>query len=56
MSNKKPRQTAPLSIRIDKQLKADVEALAASDDRSVAKFVQKVLRQYVDGAQKKPRS
>jgi predicted HicB family RNase H-like nuclease len=43
---------APLTIRIDPQLKADLQALARSDDRSLANFVERLLRREVE--KKKP--
>lgn len=42
-----------LSHRIDPQLKADLEALARSDDRSLAKYVQHILQQHVDAERTK---
>lgn len=52
----KSKATAPLSIRIDAQLKADIEALAASDfGRSITNYVEMVLRQHV-AAKREPRA
>lgn len=50
--NEKPRKTAALSHRIDPQLKADLEALAKSENRSLANYVQTILSRYVDGMKK----
>lgn len=50
--NEKPRKTAALSQRIDPQLKADLEALAKSENRSLANYVQTILSRYVDGMKK----
>ena len=50
--NEKPRKTAALSHRIDPQLKADLEALAKSENRSLANYVQTILSRYVDNVKK----
>lgn len=51
----KPNKTAALSHRIDPQLKADLEDLARSDDRSLANYVQRILQQHVEAAKKRKR-
>ncbi len=56
MNEPKPQKSAALSQRIDPQLKADLEALARSDDRSLANYVQRVLQQHVQTAKKKPKT
>lgn len=49
------RQTAPINARIDAQLKADIEALAAQDhNRSISNYIEMVLRMHV--AAKKPKT
>jgi predicted HicB family RNase H-like nuclease len=53
MQDDRPRKTEALSQRIDPQLKADLEALARSADRSLANYVQHILRQHVETAKKK---
>lgn len=46
--------TVPVSVRMDRQLKHDLEELARADaDRPVANFIRMVLRQYVEQAKKK---
>lgn len=52
MSNDKPQKSAALSHRIDPQLKADLESLARSDDRSLANYIQRILQQHVEAAKK----
>jgi len=47
-------KTAPLSIRITPELKAEIERLAEADRRSVAAYVEIVLLEHVK-AQTKPR-
>lgn len=42
----------PYSFRLDLDLKAELEKLAAKDDRSLANYLAKVLRDHV-AAQKK---
>jgi len=54
MPDDKPRKTEALSQRIDPQLKADLEELARRENRSLANYVQTILRQHVEGV-KKPR-
>ncbi|NBC32486.1 MAG: ribbon-helix-helix protein, CopG family [Alphaproteobacteria bacterium] len=42
------RRTAALSIRIDPELKKELERLAEADRRSVASLVEKVLADFVE--------
>ena len=42
----KPRRTANLALRIDPQLKNDLEALAKRDDRSLANFIEHLLKRH----------
>jgi predicted HicB family RNase H-like nuclease len=53
MPDDTPRKTEALSQRIDPQLKADLEELAKRDSRSLANYVQHVLRQHVESTKKK---
>lgn len=52
MPDDNPRKTEALSQRIDPQLKADLEELAKRDNRSLANYVQNILRQHVEAAKK----
>lgn len=45
-------KTANLMVRIDPAVKADIVALAAKDDRSLAKYVERVLRQHAGEMQR----
>lgn len=47
MPPKKAVKTAPLGLRISPDLKADLERLAEQDQRSVASYVEVVLRAHV---------
>jgi predicted HicB family RNase H-like nuclease len=51
----RPKKTAVFNQRIDPQLKHDLEVLARSQDRSLAQYVQRVLKEHVAKATKKPR-
>jgi predicted DNA-binding protein len=48
-------KTAPLSIRITPELKAEIEKLAKADKRPVASYVEIVLQAHVE-AQRKTRA
>jgi len=43
----------PLTIRVDPQLKADLETLARSNNRSLANYVQTLLKDHRDKRAKK---
>jgi predicted transcriptional regulator len=45
-----------MSIRLDPAVKAAIEELAKADDRSVSSLINRVLRQYVEAAGKKPKT
>lgn len=45
-------KTAPLGLRIEPELKAEIEKLAAADKRSVAQYVELVLQAHVDAQRK----
>ncbi len=45
-------KTAALSIRIDPALKAQLEKAAKQDDRSVAAFVERILRKSLKAARR----
>ena len=44
----KEKKLDPISIRLDPDVKAALEQLAAADDRSLSGFINRVLRQFVD--------
>lgn len=48
-------KTAPLGLRIEPELKAEIEKLAAADKRSVAQYVELVLQAHVEAQRKKVR-
>ena len=41
------KKSAALSIRIDEDLKQAIEKAAADDDRSIASYVERVLRSHL---------
>jgi hypothetical protein len=41
------RKTATLNLRIDPTLKADIEAAAAEDRRSVTSLIEKLIADYL---------
>jgi predicted transcriptional regulator len=45
-----------MSIRLDPDVRAALEELAKSDDRSVSSYINRVLRQHVEGIPKKPKA
>lgn len=45
-------KTAPLGLRIEPELKAEIEKLAAADKRSVAQYVELVLQAHVEALRK----
>ena len=53
MTKKPTRKTAPVSQRMDAQLKADLEALAKSDNRSLTNYIQTILQRHIQDAKKK---
>ena len=48
--------SGPMSIRLDPDVRAALEELAKSDDRSVSSYINRVLRQHVEGILKKPKA
>jgi len=49
---KKAAETAPLSIRISVELRAELERLAEADGRTMSNYVSRALQQHVDGVRK----
>jgi predicted transcriptional regulator len=46
----------PISIRLESDVKAPLQEMAETDDRSLSSFINRVLRQYVESARtKKPK-
>ena len=48
--------TGPMSIRLEPDVKAAVQELAAADDRSLSSYINRVLRQHIDAMRKKPKA
>jgi predicted HicB family RNase H-like nuclease len=48
--------SGPMSIRLDPDVREALEELAKSDDRSVSSYINRVLRQHVEGIPKKPKA
>jgi len=46
------KKAPPLSIRIDADVRRELEKLAAEDDRSLSAYVNRLLRQHVESAKK----
>ena len=49
---KKSTKTAAVSQRMDAQLKADLETLAASENRSLTNYIQTILKKHVETKKK----
>jgi hypothetical protein len=47
--------TGPMSIRLEPDVKAAVQELAAGDDRSVSSYINRVLRQHIEAIRGKHR-
>lgn len=43
----KEKKLAPTSLRLDPDMKAALERLAADDDRSLSSYITRVLREHV---------
>jgi predicted transcriptional regulator len=50
---KKAKKLSPISIRLDADVKAALESLAKSDDRSLSAYINRVLRDHVHSAKGK---
>ena len=48
--------TGPMSIRLEADVKAAVQELAAADDRSLSAYINRVLRQHIEAMRKKPKA
>ena len=48
--------TGPMSIRLEPDVKAAVQELAAADDRSLSAYINRVLRQHIEAMRKKPKA
>jgi predicted transcriptional regulator len=49
--------SSQISIRLEDEIKAALEEMAAADDRSLSSLINRVLRQYVEAARgKKPKA
>lgn len=46
------KKTAAMNMRVDPQLRADIELLARSDDRSIANYVERILKAHVEAEKK----
>lgn len=55
MNKKVADKSAAISFRLDPQIKADLESLAQQDDRSLANYLQRLLKEHTDGAKRKRR-
>jgi predicted transcriptional regulator len=42
------KKLLPINIRVDYQLKEDLRAIAAEEDRPMANMIVRVLREYVE--------
>lgn len=43
---------SPISIRLEFDVKAALEELASADDRTLSAYINRVLRQHVEGLNK----
>lgn len=50
-----PKKLLPVNIRIDHELKDDLKAIAAEEDRPMANLIVRVLREYVEARKAKPK-
>ena len=48
--------TSQISIRLENEIKTALEEMAAADDRSLSSLINRILRQYVQSAPKKPKA
>ena len=56
LMKKGKKLSSQISIRLEDEIKAALEDMAAQDDRSLSSLVNRILRQYVQAAQKKPKA
>jgi predicted transcriptional regulator len=47
-------KTLPFSMRLDPDLKAKLSKLADKENRSLTNYIETLLRQHVEAAEKKP--
>jgi hypothetical protein len=47
------KKLEPISIRLDPDVKAAIEALAKADDRSISGYINRVLRQHIEAVSPK---
>jgi predicted transcriptional regulator len=48
--------SSQISIRLENEIKTALEEMAAADDRSLSSLINRILRQYVQSAPKKPKA
>ena len=46
----------PMSIRLDPDLKADLQELADADERSLNSYINRALRRHVETVRKRPKA
>lgn len=49
------KKTAAMNMRIDPQVRADIAALAQSQDRSLANYVERILKAHIEAEKAKAR-
>ena len=47
------KKLEPISIRLEPDVKAALQELAAGDDRTLSAFINRILRQYVESVRGK---
>jgi predicted transcriptional regulator len=52
---KDTKKTDPISVRLDPDVKAALEQLAAADERSMSAYIGRVLKNHVDAQQRPTR-
>lgn len=45
---KRPKKLTPIAIRLDADIRAGLDALAAADDRSLSDYIRRVLKVHVE--------
>jgi len=50
---KRSKKLEPMSIRLEPDVKAELQELADADDRSLSAYINRVLRQHVDAIRKR---
>jgi predicted transcriptional regulator len=50
---RRSKKLEPMSIRLEPDVKAELQGLADADDRSLSAYINRVLRQHVEATRKR---